>query len=183
MFLFMLVKPEKMEISSQRTGGPSDWLQLCTFFGGGFAMYEPGWLRVRDVSFPLAEAVGRKSTDAAALCSTQAFAELSLRAVCEEKCHVIVLQYVHWVLPWVSRGQSVLMTWIVTQLCCTSVFFNLHQGCRTPGIQRLLLLTAVQSHESAAGWSERSLVTPPLFQIHPQKHHRDEAEQVFWLGE
>lgn len=33
----VLVKPEKMEISSQRTGGPSDWLQLCTFFGEGFA--------------------------------------------------------------------------------------------------------------------------------------------------
>lgn len=78
--------------------------------------------------------------------------------------------------PEVSRR-----SWPGWLLSCvfTSALFNLHQGCRTPGSQRLLLLTALQSHESTAGWSRRSLEAPQLVLV--LKHRWEGAERVFRL--
>ena len=42
----VLVKAEKMEMSWQGSSGPSDCLQLCTFFSEGFVMQGLRWLRM-----------------------------------------------------------------------------------------------------------------------------------------
>lgn len=105
-----------------------------------------GW-ECRDVSSPLAEPVRWKSTNAAALCSTQTFTELSLRATREEKCLVTVLQCVHRVLLWGSWGQLALMTWIVSQLC-----FYLCVLQPSPGLQNSRESEVVAAHSSSVTW-------------------------------
>lgn len=142
----VLVKPEKMEMSSQRTSGPFDWLQLCTqnYDGWGLETYR----------LLLWRQLGRKA-QTQRLCVLHTPLQNYLSKLCEEKCHVIVLQYVHWVLLGVSWGQSALMTWIVTQLCFTSTFTRAAelQGFRGCCCSQRFSHMKVQLHEvSVPSW-------------------------------